>query len=241
LRFSPTLREQGALPMYRSMLRLGLLVAFAFATWAASSSMAATASTAPPTVSCAIVPDSNYCLTRISFISQGSRSFNFALAHPYKCRSGVTSRLPTAITFDLKAAGPCAQEPLFAQRLRLVATGKTTMRGDGLGDFFGEFRIGPPSPTGPGISRSYVSGCIELLERVGSHHAVRPAGTKTPCEVCDQNPHTEGWVMGAGVADTPFAGGFLRGILVASSVRPSVQTPTVPFVPTIDGVWVRRP
>jgi hypothetical protein len=196
----------------------------------------ATAQTKP----CPAVPDSNFCLTRVSLISKGSRIFKFAAASTYSCKSGSTTRIPTTINADLTASGSCAQEPLFATTLRLVATGVTRLRSDGLGEFFGTFSIGPPSATGSGVAAVYVSGCLEILERVGSHHALPAISVTAPqCEPCDKNPHSEGWIMGYGAGR--FAGGYLRAALVANNAPPVAPAVTATFNPTVDGVWMRKP
>lgn len=196
----------------------------------------ATAQTKP----CPAVPDSNLCLTRVSLISKGSRVFKFTAASTYSCKSGSTTRIPTTINADLTASGLCAQESLFAKPLRLVANGVTRLRSDGLGEFFGTFDIGLPSATGSGIAAVYLSGCIEILERVGSHHGLPTITVVTPqCEPCDKKPHSEGWIMGYGAGK--FAGGYLRAALVANNAPPVAPAATATFNPTVDGVWMRKP
>lgn len=186
---------------------------------------------------CPPVPNANCCLTRVELVSKGQRQANLSHAVSYSCKSGTMQRFPTTISIDLRAAGPCAQELLFQRPMRLVATGITLRRADGIADFDGTFQIGAPV-TG-GISTVYISGCIEILEHIGSHHDIRPLlNSKQPCEDCNQSPHSEGWLVGTGTGE--FAG-TLRAVLVASSFFPTTAAPTATFAPSIDGVWLKCP
>jgi hypothetical protein len=219
-------------PLYSDVF--ALLVTLASVAPSANAVKSTSAASPPP---CTAVPNANCCLTRVELFARGQRQANLSHAISYSCASGKTQRIPTTISIDLKPAGRCAQEALFQRPLRLVASGITLQRADGAADFDGTFRIGAPV-TG-GISTVYISGCIEILERVGSHHEIHPILTsRTPCEACDQSPHSEGWLTGTGTGE--FAG-TLRAVLVASSFFPTVTAPTASFMPTIDGVWLKCP
>jgi len=193
-----------------------------------------------PDVHCPPVTLVDSCLSRVSFFGQGIRSIKGA--KPYQCPRGntkiATQRIQTGIIVDLRASGPpCAEELLFSHPMRLIATGITIRRMDGLADFYGSFQLGTADARG-GLSRVLVSGCIELMEQVGSHHGTSAINGPRPCEACDQKPHTEGWLMGRGTS--AFRPGTLRAILVASSPFPDPKTLKAPFTPTVDGVWIQR-
>ena len=64
-------------------------------------------------------------------------------------------------------------------------------RAERLADFTGRFTI--TSPTGVVLFR----GAIELMDRVGTHHA--PFGTET----CNLESHVEGWLVGLGEPTLP--------------------------------------
>ncbi len=203
--------------------------------WMGASDPARLAAPPPP---CPAIADSFTCIARVELLTKGQRRVIPSQAKWYACRTGKTRRIPTSIWLDLQAAAPCSEESLFRAPLRLVAAGRTLVRGDGVADFSGNFTIGTRDPRSQGILTSYVTGCIEILERVGSHHEVHPVpGSRQVCEPCDANPHSEGWLMGTSTRSFP--PGTLRAILVGSSPFPAAKDTVATFATSIDGMWIK--
>ena len=184
---------------------------------------------------CPTVPSGKCCLTRVSLAGRGLRSTQATHGARYDCPSGSTARPATQIRVDLRSF-QCNEERAFTGTLRLVASGSTIVRADGVAEFFGKFQLGTPGPLPSGFSQVLVTGCIELIDRVGTHHALTPAAAG--CEPCNPTNHVEGWLMGDGVG--PQKGGHLRASLSAVGKLNSNGSPSA-FAPNLEGVWIVCP
>jgi hypothetical protein len=125
------------------------------------------------------------------------------------------------------AGPPCDQNPeLIPNGSTLEARGVLLRRADGLADFTGRFTIA--SPAGAILFR----GAIELMDRIGTHHA--PFGA----EPCNPESHVEGWLVGLGSAVLP--NHCLRALFVA---RGQLGTGPGPFAiaGSLNGVLVKSP
>ena len=143
--------------------------------------------------SCSLPQDTTWCLTRIHEQSKGSRRLTYG--RTYECRNGAYRPAKTTITLPLRAEPTCHETNLLDGTI-LQAVGTTIMRQDSLAIFFGHATISRRAATGQNIV--LFQGCLELYDRVGTHHFVTNF-PKILCERCDEPGHVEGWLMANGV------------------------------------------
>ena len=150
------------------------------------------------------------------------------LPPPHPCDTGPTQQGTGFMKVRLSTAGPpCDQNPgLIPDGSVLETRGVLLRRADGLADFTGRFTI--TSPTGVVLFR----GAIELMDRVGTHHA--PFGT----EPCNPESHVEGWLVGLGEPTLP--NHCLRALFVARGQLGPGGGP-FPILGSLDGVFVKTP
>jgi hypothetical protein len=136
-----------------------------------------------PDKTCVGVPDSKCCLTQVFKQGDGERRASYDVT--YDCDTGTTMQGTLTMKVTLKSPGATCDRlaSLIPDGNVLEARGRVIARKDGFGDFNGDFVIRNPA------GATLFSGCIETLDRVGTHRS---------CEVCNPTPHYEGWMTGRG-------------------------------------------
>ena len=132
------------------------------------------------------LPPGNVCIRRFA------RTFDGVIEGKdpvrYKCRTVVTERMTTSVTFRITAAMDCDDVGTLVPVTGLTAKGTTIRRADGFAHFSGRARIINAAPD-PDVV--LFSGTLDLIARIGSHAALG--------EPCAPEAHVEGWFTGRGV------------------------------------------
>ncbi len=137
-----------------------------------------------PDRTCVGVPsDTKCCLWQVFKQGNGERNANYGVS--YNCDTGTTMQGTMTMKVSLSSPGAtCDQNAgLIPNGSVLEAKGRVIARKDGFGDFIGDFVIRNPA------GAVLFSGCIETLDRVGTHRS---------CEQCNPPSHYEGFMTGRG-------------------------------------------
>jgi hypothetical protein len=128
----------------------------------------------------------NVCIHRFARTFDGIIEATGAIR--YKCKTKVTERMTTSVTFRITAKAECDDvDKLLASGLGLRARGATIRRADGFAHFTGRAEIIDATPD-PDIA--LFKGNLELVARIGSHPSLG--------EACAPEQHVEGWFVGQG-------------------------------------------
>ena len=130
-------------------------------------------------------PAGNVCIRRFARTFDGVTEGSDAVR--YKCRTVVTERMTTSITFRITAAMDCDDVGTLVPVTGLRAKGTTIRRADGFAHFAGRATIINASPD-PDVV--LFKGTLDLIARIGSHPALG--------EPCAPEDHVEGWFTGRG-------------------------------------------
>lgn len=177
-----------------------------------------------PDKTCVGVPTSRCCMTQV--FKQGDGQRNASYDPPYNCDTGTTMQGTLSMKVTLKSPGAtCDQNSaLIPDGSVLEAKGRVISRKDGFGDFNGDFVIRNPA------GAVLFSGCIETLDRVGTHRS---------CELCNPTSHYEGWMTGRGSGN--LANFSIRASIGARGLLPLPGTPTQVTALDINGVLLKCP
>ncbi|HWW76984.1 MAG TPA: hypothetical protein VNZ44_16405 [Pyrinomonadaceae bacterium] len=140
-----------------------------------------------PDRTCAGVPsDAKCCLWQV--FKQGNGERNATYPVNYNCDTGTTFRGTMTMKVSLNSPGAACDQnaALIPNGSVLEAKGRVIARKDGFGDFIGDFVIRNPA------GATLFSGCIETLDRVGTHRS---------CEQCNPTSHYEGLMTGRGAGN----------------------------------------
>ena len=177
-----------------------------------------------PDRTCVGVPSTRCCLWQV--FKQGNGERNASFEPRYACDTGATMQGTMTMKVPLMSGGATCdpQMSLIPNGSVLEAKGRLISRADGFGDFNGDFVIRNPA------GAVLFSGCIETLDRVGSHRS---------CENCNPTSHYEGWMTGRGQGQlSNFA---IRASIGARGLLPSPQTPTRATAIDINGTLMKCP
>lgn len=137
------------------------------------------------------LPTGEYCLTRINKSLDGF--LNSELISSYNCPSGETERRSMQLNVRVMTNGGAICDeavPGFVETAFLVAEGNVVVRSDSLAHFLGQFQINN------GDEVKLFEGTIEIIGKIGTH---QPGPFKSCEEICIQDKHMEGWLVGSGV------------------------------------------
>jgi hypothetical protein len=177
-----------------------------------------------PDRSCVGVPDTKCCTRQVFKQGEGKRQVTYNAA--YDCDTGKTMQGALTLRVTLNSGnGACDQAVGFIPNGSVLeARGRVISRADGFGDFNGDFTIRNPA------GAVLFSGCIETLDRVGTHRS---------CENCNPTSHYEGWMTGRGQGQlSSFS---IRASIGARGLLPLPQTPTQVTAIDINGVLLKCP
>jgi hypothetical protein len=177
-----------------------------------------------PDRTCVGVPDTKCCTRQV--FKQGNGTRQVAYTAPYNCDTGTTMQGTLRLRVTLITGnGACDQSAGFIPNNSVLeARGRVISRTDGFGDFNGDFTI--TNPAGVVL----FSGCIETLDRVGTHRS---------CENCNPTSHYEGWMTGRGQG--PLSSFSIRASIGARGLLPLPQTPSQATAVDINGVLLKCP
>lgn len=178
-----------------------------------------------PDRTCVGVPTSAKCCTWQVF-KQGNGERRADFSTRYDCDTGTTMRGTLTMKVALNSPGATCdpQAALIPNNSVLTAKGDLISRTDGFGDFNGTFEIRNPA------GAVLFSGCIETLDRVGTHRS---------CEMCNPTSHYEGWMTGRGQGQ--LSNFSIRASIGARGILPSPQTQTQPTAIDINGMFLKCP
>ncbi|HEX7957285.1 MAG TPA: hypothetical protein VF508_10105 [Pyrinomonadaceae bacterium] len=167
---------------------------------------------------------SKCCLWQVLKMGEGQRAATFET--PYACDTGQTMLGNMTMKVPLHTGGASCdpRASLIPDGSTLEAKGRVIRRADGFGDFNGDFVIRSPAGT------VLFSGCIETLDRVGSHPS---------CEQCLPSSHYEGWMTGRGAG--ALANFSIRASISARGLLPSPSMPQAATSITINGDLLKCP
>jgi len=135
-----------------------------------------------------LLPAGNICIRRFARTFDGVTQSGDAVR--YKCRTVVTERMTTSVTFRITAAADCDDVGQLVPVTGLRAKGTTIRRSDGFAHFAGRAQIINATPD-PDVV--LFSGTLDLIARVGSHSGLG--------EPCAPEKHVEGWFTGRGAGN----------------------------------------
>jgi hypothetical protein len=168
---------------------------------------------------------SKCCLWQVYKQGDGKRYADFAA--PYACPTGQTMQGGMTMTVTLTSPGATCDPSanMIPNGSILEAKGRLIRRADGFGDFVGDFVIRNPA------GAALFSGCIETLDRVGTHRS---------CEACNPTSHYEGWMTGRGVGSkgSHYA---IRASIGARGLLPSPSSLTEGTAIDINGTIINCP
>jgi hypothetical protein len=178
-----------------------------------------------PDRTCVGVPSSSQCcLWQVFKQGNGDRTANFG-TH-YTCDTTTITRGTMTMKVTLNSPGATCdpRAALIPNGSVLVAKGDLISRPDGFGDYNGTFEIRNPA------GAVLFTGCIETLDRVGTHRS---------CENCNPETHYEGWMTGRGAGQ--LSNMSIRASIGARGTLPSPNTTTQVTSVDINGMYLKCP
>ena len=160
------------------------------------------------------------CVRRFDRVFDGSIQSTMKLEYSCQAKNAwqrgvVTSQLTTILAWKITVSTNCDESKLIFSATGLKGNGTTIVRSDGFAHFSGTCSIIDKKAGQPEIT--HFNGTIELIGRNGSH--------QSRGELCNQNEHIEGWLVGQGQGE--LSNCVLKAIIVCRGIFPSGPLPDV--------------